>query len=142
MELSDATVKWVCDRDPNKLTKAKTRYPAVLVTESCEDAFEDPEVDAVLIATPISTHFALARAALIAGKHVFVEKPLTSSAQEAQALVSLAHSRGLTLMVGHTFEFSPPVVRSRRSSTQASWARCSSSPRAASTSGCIRRTSA
>ena len=111
MELSDATVKWVCDRDPNKLTKAKTRYPAVLVTESCEDAFEDPEVDAVLIATPISTHFALARAALIAGKHVFVEKPLTSSTQEAQALVSLAHSRGLTLMVGHTFEFSPPVVK-------------------------------
>jgi predicted dehydrogenase len=111
MELSDVAVKWVCDRDPNKLAKAKVRYPAVLVSESCEDAFEDPEVDAVLIATPISTHFALARAALMAGKHTFVEKPLTSNAREAEVLVSLAESRGLTLMVGHTFEFSPPVMK-------------------------------
>ncbi len=111
MELSDARVKWVCDRDANKLAKAKTRYPAVVVTDSYEDVLEDPEVSAVLIATPISTHFALAQAALVAGKHVFVEKPMTSSTREAEALVALAESRGLTLMVGHTFEFSPPVVK-------------------------------
>ena len=61
MELPDATVKWVCDREPMKLAKAKTRYPSVLVTESYGDVLEDPEVDAVVIATPISTHFALGR---------------------------------------------------------------------------------
>ncbi|PKQ14936.1 MAG: oxidoreductase, partial [Actinobacteria bacterium HGW-Actinobacteria-7] len=77
MELPGATVKWVCDRDPGKLAKAKMRYPAVTVTEDYRDVLGDPEVDAVLIATPISTHFKLALAAIETGKHVFVEKPMT-----------------------------------------------------------------
>jgi predicted dehydrogenase len=111
MELPHASVKWVCDREPMKLAKAKTRYPSVLVTESYGDVLGDPDVDAVVIATPISTHFPLADAALSASKHVFVEKPLTSSSLDAQRLILHAESRKLTLMVGHTFEFSPPVVK-------------------------------
>jgi predicted dehydrogenase len=111
MELPTAQVKWVCDWDLEKLARATARYPTISTTRDMEDVLGDPEVDAVLIATPISTHFSLAERALRAGKHVFVEKPLTSSAAEATALISMAKSRELVLMVGHTFEFSPPVKR-------------------------------
>lgn len=111
MELKNADVRWVCDRDPNRLALAKTRFPSVTVTEEYWDVLRDPEVDAVLIATPISTHFELAKVALQAGKHVFVEKPMTSSTAEARTLVEMATSAGLTLMVGHTFEYSPPVMK-------------------------------
>lgn len=110
MELPGVRVKWVCDRDATKLGKAKMRYPAVLATEAYSDVLGDPEVDAVMIATPISTHFNLAMAAIAAGKHVFVEKPMTASVAEARALVSAAESARITLMVGHTFEFSAPVM--------------------------------
>jgi len=110
MELSGVSVKWVCDRDARKLAKAKTRYPTVTVTEDYGDVLRDAAVDAVLIATPISTHYPLALAAIDAGKHVFVEKPMTASEAEARALIAAAEARGVTLMVGHTFEFSSPVV--------------------------------
>jgi predicted dehydrogenase len=110
MELGGVQVKWVCDRDTGKLAKAKTRYPTVLVTEDYSEVLSDPDVTAVLIATPISTHFPLAMAALKAGKHVFVEKPMTASVAEGRALVAAANARRLTLMVGHTFEFSAPVI--------------------------------
>jgi predicted dehydrogenase len=111
MELPSARMKWVCDKDANKLARAKVRYPAVTVTEDYSDVLSDPEVDAVVIATPISTHYNIAIAAIDAGKHVFVEKPMTASVLEAQALIAAAESRGLTLMVGHTFEYSSPVLR-------------------------------
>lgn len=110
LDLPGVTVKWVCDRDPGKLARAKSRYPSVLVTEELSDVLDDPEVTAVLIATPISTHHPLASAALLAGKHVFVEKPMTRSTAEARELIALADTRKLTLMVGHTFEYSSPVV--------------------------------
>jgi predicted dehydrogenase len=111
MELKAADVRWVCDRDPQRLGLAKTRYPSVVVTQDMADVLGDPEVDAVLIATPISTHFELARRALQAGKHVFVEKPMTSSTREARQLLEIANAAGLVLMVGHTFEYSPPVMK-------------------------------
>ena len=111
MELPDVTIKWVCDRSAERLAKAKLRCPSAIATEDFDEALRDPDVDAVIIATPISTHFALAEKALFAGKHVFVEKPLAASVVEAEALVALADQRELTLMVGHTFEYSPPVVR-------------------------------
>ena len=69
----------------------------------------DPSIEAVAIATPVGTHYELARAALEAGKHVFVEKPLAASAAEAAELVALARELGLVLMTGHTFLYSPPV---------------------------------
>jgi predicted dehydrogenase len=108
-ELPGADVRWVCDRRPEALNKAKSRYPAVAVTTDLEVVLSDESVDAVLVATPISTHFAIAKAALEAGKHVFVEKPMTHDTATACELVELAAERSLTLMVGHTFVFSPPV---------------------------------
>lgn len=109
MELPGAELKWVCDQRLEALEKACARYPAVHPTREYDQVLADDAVEAVLIATPISTHHALARAALEAGKHVFVEKPITASATEAAELVSLARRLGLTLMVGHTFVYSPPV---------------------------------
>ncbi len=106
-----AEVKYVCDKDAKRLQKAKQACPSASITERIGDLLGDPEVDAVLIATPIPTHFKLARDAMMAGKHVFIEKPLAASSGEAERLHSMARSRGLTLMVGHTFEYSPPVVK-------------------------------
>ncbi|MCL2504002.1 MAG: Gfo/Idh/MocA family oxidoreductase [Coriobacteriia bacterium] len=113
MEIPEATVKWVCDCDASKQAKAKSSYPSVAVTEDYSDILRDPEVDAVLVATPISTHHDLAVAAINAGKHVFVEKPMTATTVEAEALVMAAEKHGVTLMVGHTFEYSAPVVAIR-----------------------------
>jgi len=110
MDLPDVEVKWVCERDARKLGKAKSRYPSVTATDDYSDVLNDPEVDAVVIATPISTHFELAMAAVKAGKHTFVEKPMTASVLEGRALVAAAEAHHVTLMVGHTFEFSAPVV--------------------------------
>lgn len=109
VELPQAWVQWVCDSRPEALAKAKSRYPAVSGTTDYNEVLADPKVEAVVIATPISTHFPLAKAALLAGKHVFVEKPMTGSTAEAVELVELAKAQDLTLMVGHTFVFSPPV---------------------------------
>lgn len=109
MELPDVRVKWVCDGRSDALAKACSRYPAVGCTTEFKEVLADAEVDAVVIATPISTHHPLAKDALLAGKHVFVEKPMTSSTATSAELVDLAEARGLTLMVGHTFVYSPPV---------------------------------
>jgi predicted dehydrogenase len=109
MELPQAQVKWVCDPRPEALEKAVTRYPSVRATTDFEDVLTDPDVEAVLVATPITTHHPLAKAALEAGKHVFVEKPIAASATQAAELAELADAADLTLMVGHTFVYSPPV---------------------------------
>jgi len=109
MELPEAQVAWVCDRRPEALAKAQARYPAIAATTDLEVVLSDASVDAVLVATPISTHHPIAKAALDAGKHVFIEKPMTANTAQACELVELAAERGLTLMVGHTFVFSPPV---------------------------------
>jgi len=115
MELPTATletgcrVKYVCDLRSEQLARAQARYPAVETTSSYEQVIDDPEIEAVIIATPISTHHPLAAAALRAGKHVFVEKPIAASSAEAAELCRLAAAGGLTLMVGHTFVYSPPV---------------------------------
>jgi predicted dehydrogenase len=109
MDIPGVTLKWVCDLRPEVLDAARRRYPTVQTTTSVDDVLGDPEVDGVLIATPIGTHYQLSEAALLAGKHVFVEKPLTASAVQCAALTELAAERNLTLMVGHTFIYSPPV---------------------------------
>ena len=109
MDMADAWVSWVCDKRPEVLEKAAMRYPAVPTTTDLDVVLADPDVDAVVIATPISTHHPIAKAALEVGKHVFVEKPMTADTAQACELVTLARDKGLTLMVGHTFVFSPPV---------------------------------
>jgi predicted dehydrogenase len=114
MESASATAKWVCDMNPDQLAKAAARYPSVQTTARAEDVFEDPEVDAVLIATPISTHHALVMKAIQAGKHVFVEKPMATSVAECDEMCAAADAANLVLMVGHTFVYSPPVRSVKR----------------------------
>jgi predicted dehydrogenase len=112
-ELEEAEVALVCDLDPARLDPIARRYPAVRRTARFDDVLRDPEIDAVAVATPVSTHFELAAAALDAGKHVFVEKPLAASSTEALALTAHADALGLVLMPGHTFLYSPPVTMVR-----------------------------
>jgi predicted dehydrogenase len=112
-ETPEAEVRWVCDLETAALQKIGRRYPAVLQTTDVSEVLRDPEVEAVAIATPVATHHRLASAALHAGKHVFVEKPLAASSREAEDLVSLANERDRVLMPGHTFLYSPPVCAIR-----------------------------
>ena len=107
----DASLAWVCDLRPSALEAFARRYPGVQTTTSFETMLADPDLDAVAITTPVSTHHALALAGLEAGKHVFVEKPMARSSAEAQDLIATADERGLVLMPGHTFLYSPPVVK-------------------------------
>ena len=108
-DIESAELRWICDLDQSRLDTFGRRYPAVSCTRDFADLLADPELEAVAIATPVSTHHPLALAALEAGKHVFVEKPLAASVAQAEALAAAAARRGLTLMPGHTFLYSPPV---------------------------------
>jgi predicted dehydrogenase len=109
-ELDCTDVVAVCDMRKDRRDLIGKRYPAVRLCEDVDAVLRADDVDALAIATPVSTHFELAVAALEAGKHVFVEKPLAASSAEALELVRLASERGLVLMPGHTFLYSPPVV--------------------------------
>ena len=99
----------VCDIRPKALELIERRYPSVPRTTRFEDILADSTVDAVAIATPVSSHYPLAMSALQAGKHAFVEKPLAGSSIEALALRDMAETNGLVLMPGHTFLYSPAV---------------------------------
>jgi predicted dehydrogenase len=103
----------ICDVDPERLSASRRAYPGVECASSPDDVLSDPGIDGVVVAAPASTHYPLALAALLAGKHVFVEKPLARSAAEARHLVEVAESRGLTLMVGHVFIYAGAVRRAR-----------------------------
>jgi predicted dehydrogenase len=107
----DCHLKVICDASENRLAHMKRLYPDVATTRKYEEVLTDAELDAVVIATPVRFHYPMAKAALEAGKHVFIEKPIARTAAEAKELVELADSRGLVLMVGHTFLFSPAVRR-------------------------------
>jgi predicted dehydrogenase len=108
---SDQCVFAACsDLDIKKLDKITRQYPEVKGFRDADELLST-DVDAVLIATPISTHYELARQALRQGKHVFVEKPLADSSSHAEELTTLAHNFGRTLMTGHTFIYAPAVVR-------------------------------
>jgi predicted dehydrogenase len=109
-----AEIRWICDLDTERLAKYRRRHPGTLVTTHFERVLADPKVDAVIIATPVHTHYALAAQALEAGKHVFVEKPLAPSSELADDLAELASERRRTLMCGHTFLYSPPVRAVKR----------------------------
>ncbi|MGN6170238.1 MAG: Gfo/Idh/MocA family protein [Solirubrobacteraceae bacterium] len=113
-ERTDVQVRWICDLDPGRLAVIARRYPAIGVTGELDVVLADPEVEAVLLATPVFTHHALARRCLEAGKHSFVEKPLAPSSELAGDLIELATERDLVLMCGHTFLYSPPVRAVRR----------------------------
>ncbi len=108
-EVSGAKVKTVSDFRLELLTKMQARYPAIQITTDCQDIFNDPEIDAVAIATPVSTHYDLALAALKAGKHVMVEKPMTATTEQALRLIDEAERRNLILIVDHTFVYTGAV---------------------------------
>jgi predicted dehydrogenase len=102
-----------CDLDAQRRKHVKELHPAVDTTASFDEILRDPEIEGVVIATPVSTHYKLARMALESGKSVLVEKPLAMSRREAGDLVRLAEGCQRTLMVGHTFLYSTPVLKTR-----------------------------
>jgi predicted dehydrogenase len=108
-DMPDVEVKWICDLDSTRLDRFTRRYPSVSATHKFDDVLADPDLDAVVIATPVFTHHYLASHALEAGKHTFVEKPLAPSGDEAVQLCGLAEENGLVLMCGQTFVYSPAV---------------------------------
>ncbi len=111
--IPNAMVTTVADTDARRLANLRVNQPWIQTTTQIEDMFRS-DVDAVVIATPVRTHFQLAREALLHGKHVLVEKPLTASVPEAEELITLAREQERVLMVGHTFEYNPAVNELRK----------------------------
>lgn len=108
-QLAGAELAYVIDSDAAARDRAQRLYGCT-TAERIDDILDDPALDAVVVATPARTHYALAHAALSAGKHILVEKPLTMDIEEGERLVALAKQAGLTLMVGHVFEYNPAVA--------------------------------
>ncbi len=103
----------LCERDAGRAAAFTARFPGVPWVDDLDRVLADPDIDAVVIATPPRTHHALVGAALRAGKHVMVEKPLATTAADARDLIEIANAGGLVLMPGHTFVYSPPVNKVR-----------------------------
>ena len=110
-ELAKARVAAISDLREDRLKSIARRYTGIQWTTHYEDMLCDPAIDAVAIATPISSHYLIAKRALLAGKHVLIEKPLTATAAEGMSLVRLARRCRKRLMVGHTFEYNPSVLK-------------------------------
>lgn len=111
-EVPSAKLAMVADLDENRLDQVRRAFPDAATTTDYRELLES-DVDAVVVATPVSTHFPVARDCLRNGKHVLIEKPLARNRTEGQALVDLAKARNLILMVGHTFEYNPAVLMLR-----------------------------
>jgi predicted dehydrogenase len=109
--LESCEVTALCDRSPSALQRAHRTYPGVQLTTCTDELLTNPSVDAVAIVTPVWTHYELAKRALENGKHVFVEKPFTSTAAQAETLIELAERRKLKIMVDHTFLFTGAVKK-------------------------------
>ena len=106
-----AELVWLCDVDDERRAQAAQSYPSALVTSSFDDVLADDSVEAVVVATPVPTHYELARRALEAGKHVFVEKPPAMRGAEMEDLCELAEERGRVLMPGHLLLYHPGVQK-------------------------------
>ena len=111
--LDSTRVEAVCDRSPAALARVRKAFPGVATCSDPAEILTSPKIDAVAVITPVWTHYDLARKALLNGKHVFVEKPFTSSADQAEDLIELAARRNLTIMVDHTFLFTGAVRKIR-----------------------------
>lgn len=107
--LSGCTLKAMCDMNEGRLRHMRSLYPDVTGLTNYEEFLSDADLDAVVVATPVKHHFPLAKAALLAGKHTLIEKPMAASVAECEELIEIAASKGLVLMVGHTFLYSAPV---------------------------------
>lgn len=107
--LPDCNLKVMCDLSDQRLSHLKSLYPEVDAEKSYEAMLQRSDVDAVVIATSVRFHFPMAKAALLAGKHTLIEKPMAASTEECEELIQIARTKGLVLMVGHTFLYSAPV---------------------------------
>ncbi|MDO8669440.1 MAG: Gfo/Idh/MocA family oxidoreductase [Candidatus Buchananbacteria bacterium] len=105
----ESQLKYCADLDVNSLLKVKAKYPSTIVTNDYHDILNDKDVDAVAVVTPTKTHYQIVKEAILAKKHVFVEKPMCYSTEEAVELVALAKENKVKLMVGHIFLFNPAV---------------------------------
>ncbi len=112
--LPGARVEFLCDKDTQALRRASQAHPGLELSSDCTQVISSPLVDAVAVITPVWTHYELAKAALENGKHVFVEKPFTSTAAQAEELIELAEKRNLKIMVDHTFLFTGAVRKIRQ----------------------------
>jgi predicted dehydrogenase len=104
-------VCWVVDRELRHVDEVASEVAHTAISADLADCFLDQSIQAVVIATPASTHFEIARSALLSGKHVFVEKPLATTSADAESLCRLAEEHGLVLMVGHTFLYNEAIQR-------------------------------
>jgi predicted dehydrogenase len=109
--LDSAKVVAICDRSVPAAKRAKQAHPYIHVTSDCEEVLTSAEIDAVAVITPVWTHYELAKKALLNGKHVFVEKPFTSTSEQAEELIELAEKKNLQIMVDHTFLFTGAVKK-------------------------------
>lgn len=107
-------LRTACDNNPKIIEKFKARYPDVGYTNSFESILNNPQIKAILIATPASTHFTLTRQALLAGKDVFVEKPLSLTVKEGQILLNLNKKTRRVLMVGHILQYHPAIIKLKK----------------------------
>ena len=107
--LPDCNLKMICDLSEQRLAHLKSVYPEVQGTTDYRHMLNGAGLDAVVIATAVSTHFPMAKASLLAGKHTMIEKPMASSSAECEELIAIAKKKGLVLMIGHTFLYSPAV---------------------------------
>lgn len=112
-EIPESQVIAVSDLQPEMLAKVQARYPRIKVTTDCHDLFKNPEINAIAVATPVSSHFDLAWATLQADKHVLVEKPMTATSEQARKLIEEAERRHLTLMVDYSFVYTGAVRKIR-----------------------------
>jgi predicted dehydrogenase len=110
-QLPGCNLKMVCDTSEQRLAHMRTVYPEVVGGSDYSVMLNGVGLDAVAISTPVRFHYAMAKAALLAGKHTFIEKPMAASVEECEELIELAGKQGLVLMVGHTFLFSPAVKK-------------------------------
>ena len=108
-ENETAQLRWICDTDEMRLAAMGRRYPGARTTTDLKELISDGDLDAIAVVTPVATHFQIARDALLAGKHVLVEKPLTATVREAEELIALAKQNGRTLMVDHTFVYTGAI---------------------------------
>ena len=111
MNVEGCAVTHICDLDIKKLEIAKKKYPSIHITNSIDEIFENSEIDAIVIATPVSTHYDLASKALESNKHILVEKPLTDNVEQAQILGKKAKDKNKILMIDHTYLYTPAIKK-------------------------------
>jgi len=113
-QLDSANLDYACDIDNAKIESIKKIYPNIKITRDYQEILRDPEISAVVLALPVSEHYKVARDSLLAGKHVLVEKPMTSNVEEAKELIRIAKEKNKMLMVDHTFEYSEAINRIKK----------------------------